>query len=443
MSAEIIVKRKSLLESKILGVVSKLLNKPIMFKIPFNKNIFLLIQGQLIKQVGATIFRIGSVIWLQQETNSPVLAGLFYAALALPAAILGPLGGVIVDRFPRKFIIIYSDLVISGLMFLVFMLISFPLGQKFITIILFVAAICASIGESILRPTVITFVPDLVSEFKVEGVYGFLQGSEQVALQIGLILAGILFGFWSIQFLVLINGLSFLFSVVIESFIDFPKAEKNKAISQNSGILFFRKEILEGFLYVSQKKWLWKLFLVTATTIFLTAPFGILLPFFVKDTLGVSIQWYGFLCAGLAFGAAIGGIVSGIRKFSPFWKSKIIIFNILYMSVSLILVSYANKVIPVFIILVFLGVCSGLNNVFVVSIVQRTVPKEIRGRVLALYTALIFAFIPMSMGIAGMLAGFLENKVANVFFGYGIFGLLICPVFILSKQFHELMANYG
>ena len=71
-----------------------------------NRNLFLLWQGQLVSLLGTQVFRLALVVWLKQAAESATLLGLLMATFVVPGLFIGPFGGVIADRYPRRLVLI-------------------------------------------------------------------------------------------------------------------------------------------------------------------------------------------------------------------------------------------------------------------------------------------------------------------------------------------------
>jgi len=73
------------------------------------RQFLLMWSGQVISLIGSglTAFAIG--VWVYQETGNVTLFTLIAASSAVPAVVLSPIAGVLVDRFDRKWMLILSD----------------------------------------------------------------------------------------------------------------------------------------------------------------------------------------------------------------------------------------------------------------------------------------------------------------------------------------------
>ena len=67
--------------------------------------------GLAVSQIGDWLYNLALVTLVYQRTGSALWAGVATAARVVPMVVLGPLGGVIADRFDRRHVMVASDLV--------------------------------------------------------------------------------------------------------------------------------------------------------------------------------------------------------------------------------------------------------------------------------------------------------------------------------------------
>ena len=68
-----------------------------------------LLAGLAVSQVGDWLYNLALVTLVYQRTGSAMWAGVATAARVVPIVVLGPLGGVVADRFGRRGVMIASD----------------------------------------------------------------------------------------------------------------------------------------------------------------------------------------------------------------------------------------------------------------------------------------------------------------------------------------------
>lgn len=82
-----------------------------------DRDVRLLLGGQTVSAFGDSAFWLAAAVWVQQLTGSVSLAGLTFFFLTAPS-VLGPVAGLLVDRLPRRTVLIVGNLATAGLLLL-------------------------------------------------------------------------------------------------------------------------------------------------------------------------------------------------------------------------------------------------------------------------------------------------------------------------------------
>jgi DHA3 family macrolide efflux protein-like MFS transporter len=192
-----------------------------------NKNFVLLFQGQFVSQLGSYVYFVAIVFWIKHATDSATIVGLIAMLATIPGVLLGPFGGTIADHFSRKKIIVIGDIIngltISSIAVLMFVS---PHSSDLIITLLMIEAVINGTVMSVFRPAIAAAVPDIVPEKSVDGANGMLQSSMQIAMLVGQTIGGVLFQILGAPVLMLIDGVTYLFSALSESFISIPQKER-------------------------------------------------------------------------------------------------------------------------------------------------------------------------------------------------------------------------
>ena len=159
-----------------------------------NKDFVLLFQGQLVSQIGSSIYMIALIFWVKHATESATLVGLLSMTAAIPGVLLGPFGGTMADLFSRKMIIVLGD-VINGVLIISIATVMFllPESTNLIITLLFIEAVIGGTVMAVFRPAIGAAIPDLVPANKVEAANGMYQSSAQIAMLLGQSVGGLLF----------------------------------------------------------------------------------------------------------------------------------------------------------------------------------------------------------------------------------------------------------
>lgn len=134
------------------------------------------------------------------------------------------------------------------------------------TILLWLLAvsIVTTIITTFFDPAISAAIPDLVPKSRVTSANSLGQLPFQLSVFIGQGVGGTLFRLLGAPVLFLINGLTYLFSAVSESFITIPQSIPEKSSQWREQLLEFRRDTVKGFHYVWNKTGLRELVLISA-----------------------------------------------------------------------------------------------------------------------------------------------------------------------------------
>src|SRR5581483_3958999 len=119
-----------------------------------NRHYFPLWLGQLVSSLGDTLNYIALVVYVYQLTGSGFDLSKLSIFQIIPILLIGPVAGVIIDRFPRKRILVAADIARALLMF--------ALALTSNVSAIYAIAVLVAIATTFFRPTVQAVIPALV-----------------------------------------------------------------------------------------------------------------------------------------------------------------------------------------------------------------------------------------------------------------------------------------
>ncbi len=406
-----------------------------------NRNFFLLWQGQSISQLGSQAFIIAMLFWIKHATGSAALMGLLQMLSTLPAVFLAPIGGAVADRYSRRKIIIFSDLLrgsavlsLAGLMFMA------PDATQVTLVWLFVVSIFVTVISTFFGPAISATIPDLVPKDQVAAANSLGQLSMQLSLFIGQGLGGTLFRLLGAPLLFLVNGVSYLYASASQTFVVIPQVIPDKNSAWKEQFLEFKRDILEGFRYVWHRGGLRETVFVSAFLGFFTAPIIVLLPFYVEDVLQARVDWYGFILAISGLGALLGYLFVGVVKFSGKVRGRMMMTFIILQAVGYGVLGLVKSPTTAMVLGFLGGFTSGFVTVNITTVVQITTPGEIRGRVFGLLAAISGSLAPIAMGLAGVVADLVNQNIPLIYVSCGAIMTLLSVLVSLSREFRGFLA---
>jgi len=331
------------------------------------------------------------------------IAGVFIARL-LPSVFLGPLAGVIADRFDRRKLMVICDILRAGLY------ISIPIFNNYIW--LYTATILVECITLFWSPAKEASVPNLVPRNKLESANQVsllaAYGTAPIAAALFAILALFSTALGSfmpsfagnaVDIALYINALSFAFAAyTIWGIHEIPKVKEAKKGTEAS----VAKSLWQGWEAVSGSKIIRGL-IVGMVGAFVAAGAVIgLARTFVGD-LGGGEAAYGVLFGAVFTGLALG-IAAGPKVFAQFSRRRLFGASLTTAGIFLILLAVIpNLVIAVFIV-IFLGAFSGICWVTGFTMLGMEVQDEVRGRTFAFVQSLIKVTLVAVLAISPLIA---------------------------------------
>jgi DHA3 family macrolide efflux protein-like MFS transporter len=408
----------------------------------WNRNFFLLWQGQFVSQLGNQAFSIAMMFWIKHRTGSASLMGLLMMLVHLPIVILGPIAGTFADHYSRRKIIILCDLLAGvSVLALAMLLFIYPGRTNMILVLMFVVGLLLGAIRSFFNPAISAAIPDIVPREKVAAANSLSQSSVQISTFIGQGLGGYLFVLLGAPLLILIDGITYLFSAFSESFITIPQVLPEKSRVLKEKFSQFKRDTLEGLQIVWRNTGMRSIFFMAAVLNFFIMPIIVLLPFYVEDFLGVTPAWYGYLLAGFGFGALIGYGAAGSVKVSGKTRTVTVIFFMILLNAllaSLSIVSAASLALAVWVII---GTANGFVNINIITLLQISIPSELRGRIFGLLTTLKAGLTPIALGLGGVIGDLTGRNIPLIYGTCGIILIVLSVILSLLRPFRRFLSG--
>lgn len=371
----------------------------------WNKDFFLLWQGQLVSMLGDILYMIALDFWILDKTGSTALMGLLSALTMLPRLVLGPFAGVFVDKWNRRNIIVITDF-IRGV-FVTFVGIAGIFG--FIQVwMVFVVGIISGLCSAFFAPAVTAIKPELVHESKLVKANSVTSLATSSMDMVGNAVGGIVYVAIGAPYMFLINGISYIISAFTEIFIREPKREKiNEKIT-------FAEDFKEGLKFLWNFKALRNFFIYASLlNLFANAAIILILPYF-KITAFLGPEKYGIFMASISLGMLSGSIVLSIINIRKKHKFKIYAVGVL---LCIGLFPFAVIVKDFYVMLAIGFICFFANIVFNTifnSVIMIVIPSDKRGKIGALMNTISGGLQPVGVLIGGILGEFLPIRMAIV-----------------------------
>lgn len=390
----------------------------------FNRNFVLLYQGGVVSALGDQANLLAVILWAEESTKSAAVVGTIAFAGGV-TSLLNPLGGVLADRYPRAKLLALFD-AISGMsvLTLAFLFWRFSTEHRLLIPAVITIAVVRGICSALFYPVEAALMPDLVPKESLSRANSLVETSFRVTALFGNGLSGILFRLLGAPLLLLFDGITFLVSAGSELFIEEPERE-TKPPTERSGIW---SELREGFRYTGRVRG-FRIYLFEASCAnFCLAALTVSLPFYVRDVLRVSTDWYGYILGSMGFGAVVGGVIAGRFRTPGIRRGTLQLACLVYFSGALAPLAFVRSPYVALFILATAWVGVGFHQVILATLVQSRTPQQLRGRVFGLMAMLRNGLSPLGYACFGVLLDALGRDVTGVLFWSGVAGVVILGI---------------
>ena len=301
-----------------------------------------------------------------------------------------PFASTLVDRFPRKTVMVASDLTRAGLVLVGAVLIW--LDAPALTV--FVLATLAALVGTPFRPAVAALLPKLVTKpEELTASNGTLSTLESLAFFAGPAIGGVLLTVTDVPVVVVFNGLTFLWSAALVSRIHLPgdSTDRTEAESEDTDVtesVGFLAESTAGFREIWQHPDLRLVSLVyCAQTVVAGASIVFTIAIAVEAT-SFGADGVGYLNSMLGVGAIVGGFIAIARASSQRLATDFGV-GVLLWAMPLLLIAVWPQAWAAFLAMLVIGVANPVVDVNASTILQRLAPDEVLGRVFGALEAVL------------------------------------------------------
>ncbi len=406
----------------------------------FNKNFILLTQGQFVSEMGTQIGGIAIALYLKHQTGSASLTTLVMMFFSLTYALFTPFGGTFADRYSRKHILVFTDLVAGLVTLFIAVILILDLPLPYVVVFLFAAQFVYGTAMGFFYPTINAMIPDIMSKKHLSKANSIKSGSYQLAYLMGQSIGAWIFNLFGAVAVFVINGVTYLFSSISESFINLKyKTVPDKTAPDNENPLKqFFTEVKAGFSYLIHEKGTRNIILLLSVSYFFLGPFLGLLVFFVEDIMLVDAKWYGFILGAFGGGAALGFVLVSTIPFSPRGRSQFILISFLIFSFCCGFFGLVNNPVLALVLYVLAGMVIGFIYIAFETAIQNKVPEELRGRVFGTLGITINGLLPVGIGLSGVAADLFNQNITMIFAVCGACVFITTIVLLPRKESLQL-----
>jgi predicted MFS family arabinose efflux permease len=349
--------------------------------------------GAFASNVGTWMETVGVAILVTSQTGQAGWAGIVAAAAFLPNALVGPLGGALADRLPRRWLLLATTTVQTVLAATLAALAAVGAARPWaVTAIVFTSGCANALG----LPSFQALLPDLVPRDELTGAVALSSAQWNLGRVIGPAIAGVVIGVGGYSLAFAINAASFLAVIVAVAPLRLPAPTPVPGES-------VRQAIGSGARYAWREPGIRAVIVYLALNSLLAAPFIALVPAVAlrvfHDAAGgtaalVTAQGAGAVLMALVLSALVRRL--GLRR-TVLGCLAVLPLALLAYAAAPTLAAGAAAIF--FVGALYLGCLSSFT-----TIAQLRAPAALRGRVLSVFFVLLGLLYPIGSIVQGAIA---------------------------------------
>ena len=371
--------------------------------------------GQLVSTVGTSLQVVAEGWLIYNITQSTFWLGMVGLLGLLPVLPISLLGGVLIDRVPRrKLILVTQSLLLAQALIFGILAVSGHLLLWHIIVLYFVFGSILALDHPARR----AFLVELVDEEDLANAVALNATLFNLSSLVGYAGAGILIATVGAGLTMLLNSLTYLAPLVAIVLIRVVDRAADQAVSESGRQRAFRDVVGEGMVTLWKQPAILGTISLMAVIGGLTWPVFGMMPAYAEEIIGTDAVGLGLLMSAGALGSLLGtGLVA---RLGSAHRGRTLTWVSLALPLLILGFAFAPSLLLACIILIALGAGLLVLQSLAITLVQLNIPDRVRGRVMSIYSILhagsdtmgnvavgtlaVVLGLPISLGIGAILA---------------------------------------
>jgi len=380
-----------------------------------NRSFFFMWIGSAISELGGGFGTLCNSILVYELTESEMALSSMWLLYFIPSLILQLLSGPFIDKWSRKWIMIFSQWIRASVFLLpLVMLVSGSIEVWHI----YVVQIVVGLITPLYTPASQAITPSIVRKEQLQDANAYIDGMTRLMMFLAPVLGGVVIHLIGTE-LTLAFVCMCLF--VSGTFLLYIKENRTSQPIRKTWL----EQFLHGFTYFFTKP------IIVWLCIFLTfVQFGVgvtmvtNLPY-IKVELSAGYAEFGYFMAGFPLGYVVGSILVGKVTYKS--RRVLMLGGLFIGGLTYISLGFNHSIVIAIIIEVIAGVCIAFFTVHNTTICQQSVPNNMIGQVFSVRLFFIRSAMPL-----GVLLGGILSEVWGVRALYFIIGSIICVTSLIG-----------
>ena len=350
--------------------------------------------GQLTSNFGDTLHYIALVVLVFQLTGRGVAVAALVAAEIVPVLLLGPIAGVVIDRFSRKSVLIGADLFRAGLV----LSLVWPQGAWHA----YLVAAGLAAGSTFFNPTLQAVIPTLTTEDQRLAANSVAWSTGRLVQIMASAVSGGLIAFLGTRAAFALNAASFVVSALLLIGLRIPTHAGQLGAGSKRGLGTYFGDARAGLAFAQRDRFVSRLLLVQALASFAVGATGALLVVLSEQHLRLPPAGFAWLIGAIGVGALIGPLIPNTLA-KDYRSARWLFVPYVIRGIGDVLIAVFTP-LPIALLIMFVyGLNTSTGMVVFSSTVQGAVPDTVRGRIFTLLDVTWNTMRLLSLALGGWL----------------------------------------
>jgi MFS family permease len=346
----------------------------------------LLIGASAASQLGDWLYNAALLAYVYIATDSAAWVGAATIFRLLPYALLGPLGGVVADRYDRRTVLLVGDLLRIALMAGLAVAVA---AQSPIVVVIALTAL-SSVAGAAERPAAMALLPRLVGEGRLGPANALLHTVQELGVVVGPAIGAVILTVAATWVAFAVNAGTFVVSALLVWRLRPRPVAAGGAADEAAAA-----QLKQGFSAVRRTRYVVPIFVIVAMVELTYGAQTVQLVLYAEQSLGLGAEGYGYLLAAAGLGGLLSVLVNA-RLSTSSAVSRIVIGTAAIFIATQLVYAGSQAVVVALVVTVVGGIGLVACEVVAETTLARVVPGDLLGRVMGLYD---------SMGVAAMVLG--------------------------------------
>jgi CRP-like cAMP-binding protein/predicted MFS family arabinose efflux permease len=379
-----------------------------------------LLPGFAVSVIGDWLYGVALIVLVYDRTHSAGWVAAVTIIRLIPYVAFGALAGVVADRYERRKVMLICDLVRASLMFA--LALSSALTGSLLIVILIV--FLTTVASTPYQPSMYAITPAIVGENDLAAANAVSTSVEHLAILLGPAIGGVLLLLGPPAVAFGLNGVSFLISGLCVWAITTRSTGSPDEEQEQEPTL--KERLVQGFKAIADSNEVSMLVFLMAVAAFVYGQQMVMLVLISKKLISTGSAGVGFLSAAEGLG---GVVVAGFSSRIARTRHPALFFGaaVVAEGFPLALIAFASLPLWAYVLMAVTGAGSIVLEVTGLTILQRSLPNEVMGRVFGVMTSLFVGSILLGSLVTPILINVLSLKATLV-----ITGLILPAVVLLA-----------